>query len=363
MKKRRLLFILIYLLSLPLIYAQDNDQKDKENCSLEIIQHKIKNDVKEDLKVEIKQINKALDEEKITKSEAEEQKKEVAEQKAKNLEERQEIARLFYQYAQRNDIDNVCKVELPVTKACYEDWVSHCCGSEDEEINFNFGWPELNKQGLRNSKMYSRMIVGFGFNNTFNENDFLGESNYDTYPSRYFEIGWEWSHRILNEANWLRFNYGFSFQFNGFKQDDNQIFVENDEQTELQDFNQDLEKSKLRMTNLIFPLHLELSNSQKVIKDDGNITFRDPGFKFGFGGFAGLNLSNMQKLKYEDNGNDFKVKEKGDFNAERFLYGLSTYIGFDDIQLFGQYNLNSVFTDNPIDEHNFQLGIRVEIGE
>ncbi len=363
MKKRKLLFIVIYLLSLPLIYAQETEQqKDGEKCNLEIIHQRIREEVKEELKDSIKKINKKLDDREITKLEAEKQKKEVAEIKAKNLKERQEIARLFYQYAQRNGIDDICKAELPVTKKCFEEWIDHAVGSEDE-LNFNFDWPELNKQGMRNSKMYSRMIVGFGFNNTFNENSFLVESNYDTYPSRYFEIGWEWSQRILNESNWLRFNYGFSFQFNGFKQDDDQLFVENGDQTELQDFGQELEKSKFRMTNLIFPLHLELSNSQKVIKDDGNITFRDPGFKFGFGGFAGLNLSNLQKLKYKDNGNDFKVKERGDFNAERFLYGLSTYIGFDDIQLFGQYNLNSVFSDNPIDEHNFQLGIRVEIGE
>ena len=362
MEQKKPLLLLIYLLFLPILYAQESKEDQKEDCSLEEIQSRIKSDVKETLKDSIRSINNRLEDGKISEEEAEKQKEAIAEQKAKDIEERQAIASLFYKYAQRNDIDNICDAELPVTKECYKEWIEHVDGSEDE-INFNFDWPELNTAGVRNSKMYSRMIIGFGFNNTFNENDFLGASNYDTYPSRYFEIGWEWSHRILNESNWLRFNYGFSFQFKGFKQDDDQLFVENGDQTELQDFDQDLEKSKFRMTNLILPLHLELSNSNKVIKDNGDITFKDPGFKFGFGGFVGLNLSNMQKLKFEDNGNDFKVKEKGDFNTERFLYGLSTYIGFDDIQLFGQYNLNPVFSNNPIDEQNFQLGMRIEIGE
>jgi hypothetical protein len=259
-----------------------------------MMQRKIKDEVKEELKDRIKTINKKLDKGEITQAKAEKQKKALAELKAKNIEERQEIARLFFQYAQRNDIDDVCEMELPVTKEKYEEWICHVDEKEDD-FDFPFNWPELHSKGKFNSKMLSRMIIGFGFNNTFDENDFLGDNNYDLYPSRYFEIGWEWSQRIINKSNWLRFNYGFSFQFNGIKQDDNQFFVKNGEQTELQDFGRNLDKSKFRMTNLIFPLHLELSNSQKIIKEDDDITFTEPSFKFGFGGFFGLNIANMQK--------------------------------------------------------------------
>ena len=259
-------------------------------------------------------------------------------------------------------MDDICEIELPVTKDQYEEWVDHMEDQDNRIEEWPFDWPQLTNSGGEFIKVHSRLIVGFGSNNTFNEDDFLGNSNYDNSSSRYFEIGWEWSRRVLRNANWFRFNYGFSFQFNGFKQDNDLIFVENGDQTELQDSGRDLDKSKFRMTNIIFPLHLEITNSKKVKTAEGK-SFTQPDFKFGFGGFVGLNIGNMQKLKYEQNGNDFKLKERGDFNVNRFLYGLSTYIGFDDIQLFGQYNLNPVFSDNPIDEHNFQLGVRLELGE
>ena len=362
MKKRMLLLIALSLFYSSFIYAQE---KTDEGCNLEMIQERIKNEVKEELKDNIKTINKKLDEREITQDKAEKQKKKIAEQKAKNIGERQEIARLFFQYAQRNNMDNICEIELPVRKEDYEEWVCHIENKESENKGWPFDWPQLTNSGEEYSVVHSRLILGFGFNNTFTEDDFLSNNNYDNFSSRYFEIGWEWSRRILKEANWFRFNYGLSFQFNGFKQDNDFIFVENGKQTELQDSGRDLDKSKFRMTNIIIPLHIELNNSMKVKKPDTakRRTFTQPDFKFGFGGFLGINTANMQKLKYEQNGNDFKLKEKGDFNVERFLFGLSTYVGFDDVQLFGQYNLNPVFSDNSTNEHNFQIGIRLELGE
>ena len=359
MKKRILLFVALNIFYLTFIYAQDQEKTDND-CNLETIQDKIKDEVKEELKDRIKTINKKLDDGEITQNEAEKQKQDIAEQKAKNIEDRQEIARLFFQYAQRNDMDDICEIELPVTKDQYEEWINH--KEDNESENKYLDWLEINSKE-DNSRIYDRLIVSFGTNTSYNNGDFLENPNYDTSSSRYFEIGWEWSQKVLDKSSWLRANYGFSIQFNGFKQDNDQIFVENGDQTELQDSGRDLDKSKFRMTNLILPLHLEFNIPRKKVDEEDKIIYKEPAYKFGLGGFTGLNIGNMQKIKYDQNGNDFKLKERGDFNTERFLYGLSIYIGFNDVQLFSQYNLNSVFSDNPIDEHNFQLGVRLELGD
>ena len=360
MKKRTLLLIALNIFYLPFIYAQDQEKTD-EDCNLEMKQDKIKEEVKEELKDRIKTINKKLDDGEITQDEAEKQKKAIAEQKAKNIEERQAIARLFFQYAQRNDMDDICEIELPVTKNQYEEWVSHIEDKESENDFSIFKHVESIRDEY-NYVYYSRPIINFGFNNTFNENDFLGDPNHKFAGSRYFEFGWEWSRNIFKKSNRFRFDYGISLQYNGIKPKREQIFVENGEQTELQSFGQNLDKSKFRMTNLIFPMHLEITDSNKTIKD-GNVMFKKPSFKIGLGGFVGVNIATLQKLKYEENNNDFKSKERGDFNTKTFIYGLNVFVGSDNLQLFGQYNLNSVFSDNPIDEHNFQLGIRLELGE
>ena len=265
MKKRILLLIALNIFCLPFIYAQDQENTD-EDCNLEMIQDKIKEEVKEELKDSIKTINKQLDDGEITQDEAEKQKKEIAEQKAKNIEERQAIARLFFQYAQRNDMEDICEIELPVTKDQYEEWIDH---KEDNgsENDFSIFKHVESIRDEYNYVYYSRPIINFGFNNTFNENDFLRDPNHKFAGSRYFEFGWEWSRNIFKKSNRIRFDYGISLQYNGIKPKREQIFVENGDQTELQDSGRDLDKSKFRMTNIIIPLHLEITNSKKVKTD------------------------------------------------------------------------------------------------
>ena len=357
MKKRRLLIATFIIFWAPFIYAQDQEKTD-EDCNLEMMQRKIKDEVKEELKDRIKTINKKLDDGALDHVEAEKQKRAIAEQKAKDIEERQEIARIFYQYAKRNDIDNICEVELPVIKEDYEKWISQVEENEDE---FKIHEHVESMREEYNYVYYSRPIVSFGFNNTFSEGSFLKDPTHKFAGSRYFEFGWQWSRNLFRKSNRLRFDYGISMQYNGIKPKDELVFIKNGQQTELQEFGQDLDKSKFRMTNLILPLHIELTDSKKRF-EDGDMTFTKPSFKVGFGGFVGVNFSTLQKLKYEEDDNSFKLKQRGDFNTETFIYGVNAFIGTDNLQLFGQYNLNPVFSKNPIDEHNFQLGVRLELG-
>ena len=92
-------------------------------------------------------------------------------------------------------------------------------------------------------------------------------------------MGWQWRTRVFKNSNFMRFNYGFSFQFNGLKPNDNQYFVENGGQTELQEFPLELNKSKLRMDNLVFPVHFEFGpsrfrESEKTIRYNIDKQFR-----------------------------------------------------------------------------------------
>ncbi len=196
------------------------------------------------------------------------------------------------------------------------------------------------------------LIFAFGFNNVIVEGGGLNDSPFKVGGSRFFEIGFLWSTPI-SKNNFLRLDYGFSFQFNGLKPEDNQIFVENGDQTDLETFEFDLDKSKFRQDNLIFPVHLHFNTK----KGNGDYFVRN-GFNFGLGGFLGLNLNNVQKLKFEANGDKEKEKIKDDFNTNNFLYGLSAYAGFGDTTLYLTYNINPIFEDNPVDINNVQLGLR-----
>ncbi len=206
----------------------------------------------------------------------------------------------------------------------------------------------------------SDMFIAFGLNNVIVDGGGINDSPIKIGGSRFFEIGYQFSTR-LREDNFMRLNYAFSFQFNGLKPEDNQYFVDNGETTDLQDFivqgqviNPD--KSKFRQDNLIFPVHLQFNTSKRDF--DGENKYYSDRFNFGLGGFLGLNLNNIQKMKYDFNGDSEKDKLKGGYNTNNFLYGLSAYAGFGDLTLYMTYNLNPLFKDNPVEWRNVQLGLR-----
>ncbi len=54
------------------------------------------------------------------------------------------------------------------------------------------------------------------------------------------------------------------------------------------------------MDNLVFPVHFEFGPSKKV-ESPRSVWFSTHNkFKIGLGGYAGVNLGERQKLKYED---------------------------------------------------------------
>jgi hypothetical protein len=223
----------------------------------------------------------------------------------------------------------------------------------------------LNERDLPYSpRTLKELFISISFNNAVLDGGSIDNTLFKFGGSRSFEIGYEWSTRVFKESNFLRINYGVSFQFNGLKPKNNQFFVANGEQTELEpfEFNMvefDLEKSKFRMDNLIFPVHLQFGNSKTTVLDNGNKRFTDQDFKVGFGGFVGFNLRNTQKLKFDDGRRDEKLKQRDDFNTNNLLYGLSAFVGWKTVAIFAQYNLNPIFSNNVRDLNNFQVGVRL----
>lgn len=82
------------------------------------------------------------------------------------------------------------------------------------------------------------------------------------------------------------------------------------------------------------------------------ITFRtnpeDPArsFKASVGGRVGYMFDSFTKIKYKENGEVKKLKDKQDYNLNKFRYGISAKIGVGNFSLFGYYNLSDLFEKN-----------------
>lgn len=343
-------------LSVQLITAQDTIQSVNNKFKIEALQKerdKIELQEKDYLKQEVEAINQRLDNGIISYEQAESEKKEAAQKRALNIENRLSIIDNKIALLQRNEEGYV-----------ESNGEGSLMGvSIDSEKGTFIG---VNVKGQNKPKKYDRrttndLVLAFGLNNALIDSEKLDDSPYKFGGSRFFEIGWAWKTRVFNNSNFLRLKYGFSFQMNGLKPKDNQYFVQDNDLTYLDEFPTDLKKSKLTITNLVFPVHFEFGPSKKIEKDTYFRYTTHNQFKVGLGGYAGFNIGTRQKLKYEIDGDRIKDKIKRSYNANDLVYGLSSYIAFDDIALYLKYDLSPIFKDQAIDQNNISLGLRFDM--
>jgi hypothetical protein len=336
------------------LVAQDN-YKDKIN-DLKEQKGKVTLEEKEALKVEVETINKRLEKSEISIDEANKLKDEAARKRALNIENRLAIIDNEIALLERNK-GEVLDVEKDDNSWDDNDGVTIRIDGDEWEITDNkYGW---SKYGRRT---YSDFIVAFGLNNAIIEGQSLNDTPYKVGGSRFFEMGWAWRTRVFNKSNAIRFHYGFSFQFNGLKSKDNLYYVVNDQgETVQEEFPFNLSKSKLKLDNLVIPIHFEFGPSRTRISGNHVRYSLRHQFRIGLGGYGGFNMGTRQKLKFNENGSKQKLKIKGGLNSNPFIYGLSAYMGVDCFLLYVKYDLNPIFKSPSLEQRNISMGLRFDI--
>jgi hypothetical protein len=348
------LTLLLLCLIANTIVAQEN-YKDKIEA-LNEQKEQITLEEKEALKEEVESINKLLEEGDIDDEKADELKEEAARKRALNIENRLAIIDNQIALLERNE-EEVLDKEKPIVISDDDDGVTIRIDGEEWEISDNkYGWSKYDR------RTYSDLIIAFGLNNAIIEGQSLNDTPYKVGGSKFFEMGWAWRTRVFNNTNFLRFHYGFSFQFNGLKSKDNLYYVVNDEgETVQEEFPFSLNKSKLKLDNLVFPVHFEFGPSRTRISGDQVRYSLRHQFRIGLGGYAGFNLGTRQKIKYNENGSSQKLKIKGGLNSNPFIYGLSAYMGVDWFLLYVKYDLNPIFKSPSVEQRNISMGLRFDI--
>lgn len=348
---------MVLVLNVQFINAQDTIQNVNNNDKIEELKknkENIKDEEKSFLKIEVEAINLRLDNGEITNEEAEKLKKEAAQKRALNIENRMTIVANKIKLLQRNEEGYTVVNEDEIDK------VGFSIGEEGSFAGFNINGKK-NKPKKYDLRTTSDLVIAFGLNNAIIEGENLDDSPYKFGGSRFFEIGWAWKTRVFKNSNFLRFKYGYSFQINGLKPDGNRFFVDQGGQTVLQEFSENLKKSKLSISNLVFPVHFEFGPSKRIDRDSYYRYSTDNKFKIGIGGYGGFNIGARQKLKYELDGDRFKDKQKGGFNTTNLVYGLSGYLAFDDVALYVKYDLSPIFKDQLVDQNNISIGVRFDM--
>jgi len=312
---------------------------------------------KEILKLKISKINKRLDNKEITAGEAENLKKEAAKTAVLNIENRVGIIDQKIALIQRNGIDS-----YQFSKDNDEAFTLSIGGNDDVSDSFIYlGKPSEAKPRKYDRRTSTDIVFAFGFNNALIDGQDLEDSPYKLGGSGFIELGYAWKTRIFENSNFWRLKYGFSFQWNKLKIKDNNYLVNTDGDISLQEFPSDVNKVKFRTTNLVFPMHIEFGPSKKIEKESYFRYSTHKKLKVGLGGYAGLNIGNMQKIKYKEDGEREKEKQRDEFEVSEFVYGLSGYISLGDVALYVKYDLNPLFKNQVVEQNNISVGLRFDM--
>ncbi len=332
------------------------EEYEQQVADLKAQKERIVQQEKEALKLEVKDINQRMKRGALTEEEANTLKAEVAKKRALNIENRVAIIDNQILLIERNG-ENV--LTLKETDSIDNEHITFGIHIDGKRA-FSFKerrWKEIKFD----RRTYTDFVLAVGLNNAIIEGQSLDDSPYKVAGSRFLELGIQWRTRVFRNTNWLRLHYGFSFQFNGLKPDGNRIFVQDGDQTTLEEFEFELDKSKLRMDNLVFPVHFEFGPS-RFRKTEKSIRYSIQNqVRFGIGGYGGFNLGTRQKLKYSRDGEQVKDKFKRDYNTSDLIYGLSAYAGFDGMLLYAKYDLNPIFKDAAVEQRNISLGLRFDL--
>lgn len=357
--------ITMYLIvMLTLFMVQNSVAQEDYQKTVEILKEQklsVTRQEKEVLKFEIEAISKRLEKGEITQEEADTLKMEAAEKRALNIEDRIAIINNKIALLERNN-GEVKELDTLNYKFAFQIGFGDDDGDDAKLFGIRLNDNKNRREPIYDRRTYSDLVLAVGLNNAIVDGQSLNDSPYKIGGSRFFEMGWQWRTRVFKNTNFLRFNYGFSFQFNGLKPKDNQYLVSLENgQSELQEFDYELDKSKFRMDNLVFPMHLEFGPSKLKTTDKTMRYSLKNQFRVGIGGYGGFNLGTRQKLKYNLDSDNVKDKLKRSYNTNDLIYGVSAYAGVDGFLLYMKYDLNPIFKDATVEQHNISLGLRFDL--
>ena len=325
---------------------------------------------KDSLKIKVLAIDKRLEKGEITKSTSDALKKELAAYHARRIEklvsEQEALLQLLVQnktngkIASSDDLDKDYDDEKTFTIGNKTFIFKDNDADDDEKSDRRKKWDFHKKWNRRTT---SQFVFSMGVNNTLVDNNLstLGD-DYETWSSRFYELGFTWKTRFTKDPSHLYFKYGVSFLWNNLRLKDNQEHVKNGDVTNIETrIDEMLTESRLRHVQMNFPMHLEWDFSKNKTYSDGRK--RDVSHnsvRLGVGGFVGFKLGTRQYLEYEDSeGVEVESVQYDNFNMNVFNYGLSSYIGYKDVSFYVKYDLNPLFKDT--ERRNISMGIRLDL--
>ncbi len=201
-----------------------------------------------------------------------------------------------------------------------------------------FAQTETPKKMSRRPDIPGTFALEFGFNRDMSAPD---QFSLGFFGSRTVNLYYQYDFRILNSSFSFVPGIGLSLERFKFGNESTLGYDPNDPESIVMLTPNDtglpgVKKSQLITNYIDVPLEIRYST-----KPD------DPArsFKISVGGRIGYMYDSFTKIKYKDDSELKKLKNKEDFNLTKIRYGLTARIGVGNLSLFGYYNLTPLFEE------------------
>lgn len=288
---------------------------------------------KDKLKEALNEIEKQVENNELTKEEADKLRNEKAEFYAQKIEEE---------------------------TALQEDRIKKLINNKIEDnINFSSDMTRYQEKLIEN-KVLALVEYRFG-----NSSLMIGESSYKDYYTNGFissaGVGLGVKTRIGKETSRMYWKSMLDVSFHLFKIKDNKTFENVNNETVLVDIDFPVNNSRMNFTELNLSNYLEYDFSKRKYDEFGNKIIKSRrSFYVGVGGYIGYSQLSRQ-LEYELDGEKYRQTTAAKFNSNRFIYGVGAYVGYQNFSLRTTYNLNSVFKRSFADQNIFNVSLVLEL--
>jgi hypothetical protein len=234
---------------------------------------------------------------------------------------------------------------------------------ENDEDWDNENWTTVSKKRDKHSRRtYSSFNFDLGTNNYLSDGNFPDQDNklYTVKPwgSWYVAANSVQRTRIVNK---FYVEWGLGVSWYNFKFQNTATVISKDDQSII--FTEDtsdanFKKSKLTATYInasLVPMLDFGANRRKPSVFDGH---NSDSFRIGVGPYVGYRIDSYSKRKFDTGGDEQKPRDHDNFYLNNVRYGMRVQLGFDDIDLFFNYDMNELFIENKGPKLNaFSFGV------
>ncbi|HLW42447.1 MAG TPA: hypothetical protein VKY82_08785 [Flavobacterium sp.] len=226
----------------------------------------------------------------------------------------------------------------------------------EDNINFSTDMSAYQKQLIEKKVLFVAEYI-FGHSIMLIDNKF----NNDYYKSSAltsFGVSLGAKTRIGEETSRIFWKSGLEINLHVIQVKNNKTIDDVDNQTVLIEMPFKLDKSTLTFSDIRWSNYLEYDFSKKKHDEFGNPIIKShQSFYVGIGGYIGIAPNTSKTLTYIKDGEKYRESTWSRFNSERFMYGVGAYVGYKAFSIRASYNLNNTFKKSFADQNMFNVSL------